>query len=54
MRRKRLYYTASGGLLGLVLMGLGWSFANFYLVTAGAVVVAASLSWLSMPMPTMP
>jgi Flp pilus assembly protein TadB len=51
MIRSRLYYTAGGGLLGLILVGLGWGLANFYLVTAGAVVIAASVAWLSIPMP---
>jgi hypothetical protein len=52
MKRNRLYYTASACLLGLILVGLGWGLSNFYLLTVGAVVIASSLAWLSMPMPT--
>lgn len=51
MSRNRLYYAAGGGLLGLILMGLGWGISSFYLVAAGAVVIAASVAWLTIPMP---
>jgi Flp pilus assembly protein TadB len=52
MSKNRLMYTAASGCIGLLLMGLGWGLSNFYLVTAGAVVIAASVAWLSIPMPT--
>lgn len=41
-------------MIGLFLFGLGWGVSNFYLVTAGAVVLASCLAWLSIPMPTIP
>ncbi len=52
MSRKRRYYMASGCLLGLTLLGLGWGLCNFYLVAAGALAIAASVTWLTIPMPT--
>lgn len=52
MRRTTLYYMLAGSCAGLVLVGLGWGLSNFYLVAAGAVIVVASLAWLTMPMPT--
>jgi Flp pilus assembly protein TadB len=52
MRSNRFMYVVTGSLTGLLLMGLGWGFSNFYLVAAGAVVVAAAVAWLSMPMST--
>jgi len=38
--------------MGLILFGLGWALANYYLVIVGAVIMASSLAWLSIPMPT--
>jgi hypothetical protein len=52
MRRNFLFYMLTGCCAGLVLVGLGWGLSNFYLVAAGAVMVVASLAWLTMPMPT--
>ena len=43
---------ATGSCAGLILVGLGWGLSNFYLVVAGAVIVAAALAWLTIPMPT--
>lgn len=54
MKRERLKYAALGGAAGLLLAGLGWGFGNFYLVAAGILILAASLSWLAMPLPLLP
>lgn len=51
MMRNRWIYVATSGCAGLILLGLGWGVSNFYLVVAGAVVLASSLAWLSIPMP---
>lgn len=51
MSRIRLYYAAVGSCLGLILVGVGWGVSSYYLVVAGAVVLAASLAWLTIPMP---
>jgi Flp pilus assembly protein TadB len=51
MKRARLAYMACGAGIGLVLVGIGWGSGNYYLVSAGAFVVMASLAWLTMPMP---
>ena len=53
MSRNRLLYTASSGFMGLLLVGLGWGLSNFYLVAAGAVVIAAAVAWLTIPMPVL-
>lgn len=53
MSRNRLLYMVTGSCTGLILLGLGWGFSNFYLVVAGAVIVASSLAWLTIPMPTL-
>jgi hypothetical protein len=52
MNRIRLYYAAGGSFLGLILIGVGWGVSSYYLVVAGAVVIAASLAWMTIPMPT--
>lgn len=52
MRKNRFAYSATSACVGLLLMGLGWGFSSFYLIAAGAVVVASSVAWLSVPMPT--
>jgi len=52
MIKNRWTYVAISGCTGLILMGLGWGVSNFYLVVAGAVILASSLAWLSIPMPT--
>ncbi|MEW6552770.1 MAG: hypothetical protein AB1384_00595 [Actinomycetota bacterium] len=52
MNRIRLFYAAGGGFLGLVLVGVGWGVSSYYLVVAGTVVIAASLAWMTIPMPT--
>jgi hypothetical protein len=54
MKKSRLAYMASGTSAGLLLTGLGWGFHNFYLVVAGAVIIMASLAYLTIPMPTLP
>jgi hypothetical protein len=54
MKRTRLTYFAGGGMIGLLLTGLGWGLNNFYLVVAGAVIIAVSLASLTMPTPTLP
>jgi hypothetical protein len=51
MNRNRLAYVAGGSIVGLLLMGLGWGFGNFYLVVAGTVVIAAAVAGLTIPMP---
>jgi Flp pilus assembly protein TadB len=53
MRKKRLYYITGGAGAGLLLMGMGWAFSSFYLVVAGAVVIAAAVAWMTVPMPTL-
>lgn len=52
MNRYRLYYAAGGGLVGLILVGIGWGISSYYLVAAGAVVIASCVAWLTIPMPT--
>jgi hypothetical protein len=52
MIKSRWVYAASSACAGLILVGLGWGLSNFYLVIAGAVVLASAVAWLSIPMPT--
>jgi hypothetical protein len=52
MKKNVLLYSATSGCAGLILMGLGWGLSNYYLLSAGAVVLAASVAWFSIPMPT--
>jgi hypothetical protein len=52
MNRSRLYHAAGGSFLGLILFGVGWGVSSYYLVVAGAVVIAASLAWMTIPLPT--
>lgn len=52
MIKNRWKYVASSACVGLALMGLGWGLSNFYILTFGAVILASSLAWLSIPMPT--
>ncbi len=54
MNRVRLCCAAGGGFVGVFLCALGWGTANFYLVAAGAVVLASCLAWLTIPMPVIP
>lgn len=51
MRKYRLYYLIVGTSLGLFLFGLGWATGNYYLVAAGAVMLAAGVATLNIPMP---
>lgn len=53
MRNKRLRWMASGALVGVILTGLGWGIGNFYLVIAGALVLAGAVSYLTIPMPAL-
>ncbi len=52
MKKTRLAYMAGSACVGLILMGLGWGLGNFYLIAAGAALLAASVAWLTIPMPT--
>ena len=52
MTKNRWKYVASSASIGLIFMGLGWGLSNFYLLVIGAVVLASSLTWLTLPMPT--
>lgn len=51
MNRMRFSYTGVGCLLGLLLLGAGWAFGNFYLVVLGLMFVASSLALLTAPRP---
>ena len=51
MNRTRIRLMSLGAALGLLLLATGWGCGNFYLVVAGAVVAAAALAALTMPMP---
>lgn len=53
MKRARWKYAASAGVTGLLLVGLGWGFGNFYLVAAGALLLASGLAWTTLPMPVL-
>ena len=52
MIKNQWRYVAFSASTGLVFMGLGWGLSNFYLLVIGAVVLASSLAWLTLPMPT--
>lgn len=51
MRNKRLQWMLSGAMVGMIIAGVGWGIGNFYLVVAGALVLAGAVSYLSLPMP---
>jgi|BarGraNGADG00312_1021997.scaffolds.fasta_scaffold472554_1 hypothetical protein len=51
MRNKRLRWMLSGAMVGVIIAGVGWGIGNFYLVVAGALVLAGAVSYLSLPMP---
>jgi len=51
MRNKRLRWMLSGAMVGVIITGVGWGIGNFYLVVAGALVLAGAVSYLSLPMP---
>lgn len=53
MKRAGFRYALGGGVAGLLLVGLGWGFGNFYLVTAGALLLASGLAWMTLPMPVL-
>jgi hypothetical protein len=42
---------AGGALIGVVIAGVGWGIGNFYMIVAGALVIAGAVSYLSLPMP---
>ncbi len=51
MRLQKWKYLGYGSALGLVLLGAGWGFGNFYLVVLGFLFIASSLASLTMPRP---
>jgi hypothetical protein len=51
MRDKRLRWMASGAVVGVILAGIGWGIGNFYMIVAGALVLAGAVSYLSLPIP---
>jgi hypothetical protein len=53
MKDKRLRWMASGLLIGGVIAGIGWGIGNFYLIVAGALVMAGAVSYLMLPMPAL-
>jgi hypothetical protein len=52
MSKYRTYFLIFGTTLGFFLAGLGWAMGNYYLVAAGVVILAAGVSTMTMPTPT--
>jgi hypothetical protein len=54
MKKYRTFYLIFATTLGLFLAGLGWGMGNYYLVAAGAAVLAVGVSAMTMPMSVIP
>lgn len=52
MSKYRTRFLIFGTTLGFFLAGLGWAMGNYYLVAAGVVILAAGVSTMTMPSPT--
>jgi hypothetical protein len=52
MSKYKTYYLIFGTTVGFILAGLGWAMGNYYLVAAGVVILAAGVSTMTMPTPT--
>jgi len=51
MKRRRLTYMGYGLAAGLLFLGMGFGFGNYYLVVMGIILVAGALATLTMPLP---
>jgi hypothetical protein len=50
MRKYRTFYLIFATTLGLLLAGLGWGMGNYYVVAAGAAILAVGVSTMTIPM----